>query len=143
MVSVFDSNPSEVIAKAAKKLQEDSTIVMPEWAKVVKTGPGQERLPDSLDWWYFRLASVLRKVYVQGPIGVSKLRNFYGKKKNRGTKPEKFYKASGKIIRTALQQLETAGYVVQAEKGVHKGRIVTPKGRSFLDTVCKKEKKNE
>ena len=144
MGSIYDINPSELIEKAANELKKDKQIEIPEWAMTVKTGPGQERLPDSLDWWYMRSASVLRKIYVKGPIGVSKLRTYYGKKKNRGLKPEKFYKASGKIIRTILQQLETAGLVVQAEKGVHKGRIVSPKGVSFLDKLAKKEEvKNE
>jgi len=60
-------------------------------------------------------------------------------KKNRGVKPEKFYKASGKVIRTILQQLEAEGLIKQVEKGVHKGKIVTPKGRSFLDTLIRKK----
>jgi small subunit ribosomal protein S19e len=144
MGSIYDINPSELVAKAANELKKEKQVEIPEWAMTVKTGVGQERLPDSLDWWYMRSASVLRKIYVKGPIGVSKLRTYYGKKKNRGLKPEKFYKASGKIIRTILQQLETAGLVVQMEKGVHKGRVVTPKGVSFLDNLARKEEvKNE
>ncbi len=144
MASIYDINPSELVAKAAIELKKEKQVEIPEWAKTVKTGAGQERLPDDLDWWYMRSASVLRKIYVKGPIGVSKLRTYYGKKKNRGLKPEKFYKASGKIIRTILQQLETAELVVQMEKGVHKGRILSPKGKSFLDKLArKKEVKNE
>ena len=139
MATVYDTNPSEVIDKAALELKKMKSIQTPDWAKVVKTGPGQERPPQSPDWWYHRSASILRKVYVRGPIGVSKLRNFYGKKKNRGTKPEKFYKASGKIIRTVLQQLEAEGLIKSAERGVHKGRVVTPKGQSFLDTLIRKD----
>jgi len=141
MATVYDTNPSELIKKTAKALQ-GSKVQIPDWAKVVKTGPGQERSPDNDDWWHMRAASILRKVYVRGPIGVSKLRNFYGKKKNRGVKPERFYKASGKIIRTILQQLEAEELIRATEKGVHKGRVVTPKGQSFLDTISK-EQKNE
>ncbi len=137
MATLYDSNPSEIINKAAPELKKMKAIQLPDWAKVVKTGPGQDRPPQDLDWWFYRSASILRKVYVRGPIGVSKLRNFYGKKKNRGTRPEKFYKASGKIIRTILQQLEAEGLITSAEKGVHKGRVVTPKGQSFLDTLIK------
>ena len=50
--------------------------------------------------------------------------------------PEEFRKGSGSVMRKALQQLEKAGYVKQVEKGVHKGRIVTPQGKSFLDKVA-------
>ncbi|MBT3323830.1 30S ribosomal protein S19e [archaeon] len=138
MVTVYDVDPSLLIRDAGEELKEVKEVQKPEWAEIVKTGPGQERLPDDQDWWYFRAASVLRKVYTRGPIGVSKLRTYYGTKKNRGVRPEKFYKASGKIIRIVLQQLEAAGYVQYKEKGVHKGRVITGKGQSFLDNVARK-----
>jgi small subunit ribosomal protein S19e len=137
MATLYDANPSELIVAAAAELKKKKAMQIPDWAKVVKTGPAQERPPEDPDWWYMRSASILRKVYLQGPIGVSKLRNFYGKKKNRGVKPERFYRAGGKVIRTILQQLETDGLVKEAEKGVHKGKVVTPAGRSFLDTVIR------
>jgi len=84
-----------------------------------------------------RTASMLRKIYMKGPIGVSKLRNNYRSKKNRGHKPERVYPASGKITRTIMQQLEKAGLIKFEEKGVHKGRIITPKGKSFMEKLCK------
>ena len=80
----------------------------------------------------------MRKVSLRGPIGVAKLRSMYGTKKNRGVRPERFYKGSGKIVRVILQQLEAEGLVKKVEKGVHKGKIITPKGQSFLDKVIKK-----
>ena len=139
MASAYDINPTELINKAAIGLKKTKGVQIPDWALYVKTGAGKERVPDSVDWWFIRAASILRKVYMRGPIGVSKLRNFYGCKKNRGVKPEKFYKASGKIIRTMLQQLEAEGLIKAVEKGVHKGKVVTPKGRSFLDTLVRKK----
>ncbi|MDP3919092.1 MAG: 30S ribosomal protein S19e [Nanoarchaeota archaeon] len=137
MGKVYDVNPSLLIEMAAEALKKEKLVETPQWAMVVKTGAGQDRLPENPDWWYFRSASILRKIYTKGPIGVSKLRTYYGTKKNRGVKPEKFYKAGGKIIRIVLQQLETAGLVIQIDKGGRKGRIITPKGASFLDKVVK------
>ena len=101
----------------------------------------KERPPMSDEWWYMRTASVLRAVYRLGPVGVSKLRTKYGGRKNRGVKKEHFYKGSGNILRKSLQQLEKAGFVKFAEKGVHKGRIITPKGRAFLDKISTNLKK--
>src|SRR3989338_1228886 len=103
---------------------------------ILKTGMHKERPPVDEDWWYFRSASVLRNIYRFGPVGVSKLRTKYGGKKNRGVKKEHFYKGSGSILRKSLQQLEKAGFVKFAEKGVHKGRVITPKGKSFLDKIA-------
>ncbi|MAG45331.1 MAG: 30S ribosomal protein S19e [Nanoarchaeota archaeon] len=137
MVTIYDVNPSELIKKTSDRLKEIDSIKAPEWAQFVKTGVSKERPPIEKDWWYTRAASVLRKVYVLGPVGVSKLRKKYGGKKNRGHKPERFYKGSGNILRKVLQQLEKAELIKQTERGVHKGRGITPKGKKFLDGIAK------
>lgn len=137
MATIYDENASELINRAGIELKKTKNVKMPDWAHFVKTGVGKERVPDDANWWYFRAGSILRKIYVKGPIGVSKLRNLYGCKKNRGVKPEEFRKASGKIIRVILQQLEAEGFVKAVEKGIHKGKIITPKGKSFLDGLVK------
>ena len=136
MATIYDVDPSELIKKAASSLKNIEHIKESVWAKFVKTGASKERPPIELDWWYARTASVLRKVYILGPIGVNKLRKKYGGKKNRGHKPERSYPGSGNIIRKILQQLEKAELIKYAEKGVHKGRIVTPKGKKFLDRIA-------
>jgi len=133
---MYDVDSQELINKAAEELKKIPEIKPPEWAPFVKTGMHKERPPVKNDWWYMRTASVLRTVYRLGPVGVSKLRAKYGGKKNRGHKKEHFFKGSGNILRKSLQQLEKAGFVKFAEKGVHKGRIVTPKGKSFLDRIA-------
>jgi small subunit ribosomal protein S19e len=107
-------------------------ITPPEWAAYVKTGSHVERAPQDPDWWYVRTASMLRKLYMKGPVGVSRLRKDYGGRKRRGVRPAHFARAGGKIIRSILQQLETAGLVEKANNG---GRVVSAKGRSLLDAM--------
>ena len=136
MTTMYDADAQELIQKAAEELKKITEIKAPAWASFVKTGMHKERPPVDSDWWYLRTASVLRAVYRLGPVGVSKLRTKYGGKKNRGVKKEHFFKGSGNILRKSLQQLEKAGFVKFAEKGVHKGRIITPKGKSFLDKIA-------
>jgi len=135
MPSMYDKGAQETIEKAAEALKKD--ITPPEWAKFVKTSPANKRTPSKDDWYVTRAASILRKIYMRGPLGVNKLRVKYGSKKNRGHKPEMFVRSSGKIIRTILRQLQEKGYIKEEAKGVHKGRVVTPKGRKFLDNVAK------
>lgn len=137
MVSILDVNPNELIEKVAQELKHLEEIKPPKWAPFVKTGHFRQRPPVRSDWWYVRSAAVLRSVYKLGPIGVQKLRTKYGGKKDRGHKSEHFYKASGNLIRKMLQQLEKVGFIKHTQKGVHKGRVVTPKGRSFLAKVTK------
>ncbi len=137
MPTVYDVNSQILIKKAAEELKKVETIKAPEWISYAKSGTFKERPPYDKDFWYMRTASVLRKIYVMGPIGVSKLRNKYGGLKGRGHKPERYYKGSGSIIRKSLQQLEKAGFIQQTIKKGHKGRIVTAKGKKFLDSVAK------
>lgn len=133
---MYDADAQELIAKVADELKKMPEIKPPAWAPFVKTGMHKERPPVADDWWYVRTASLLRTVYRLGPVGVSKLRTKYGGKKNRGVKKEHFYKGSGNILRKSLQQLEKAGFVKFIEKGVHRGRVITPKGKSFLDKIA-------
>ncbi|MBU0929850.1 MAG: 30S ribosomal protein S19e [Nanoarchaeota archaeon] len=137
MVNIYNKDASEIIIKAAEELKKVEEIKAPEWAKYCKTGVSKERPPEDKDWWYKRTASMLRKLYLsKGPIGVSKLKRKYGGKKNRGHKPDRFYSGSSNITRKVLQQLEKAGFAKKAEVGVHKGRIITGKGKSFLDKLA-------
>jgi small subunit ribosomal protein S19e len=85
-----------------------------------------------------RVASVLRKLYVKGPMGVSRLRGEYRSKKNRGVRPEASYKASGKVTRLAVQQLEQLGFVKKTKD--NDGREITPAGVKFLDNLANKVK---
>ncbi len=136
MATVYDVDATALITAAAKELKEQKIIQPPAWAPFVKTGMFKERPPVDADWVYLRAASVLRTVYCMGPIGVSKLRKKYGGKKNRGVGKEHSYMGAGNILRKILQQYEKAGFVKHVQKGVHKGRIVTPKGISFLDKIA-------
>ena len=136
MVSARDVNQQSLVEAAAENLK--SRLAVPEWTSNVKTGSHVERQPDDGDWWYFRSASLMRKIYMDGPVGIQKLRTYYGGLKNRGHKPSKFRKAGGKNIRSALQDLEKAGYVRIDGK---KGRVVTPQGQKFLDGIAKSLKK--
>jgi small subunit ribosomal protein S19e len=45
-------------------------------------------------------------------------------------------RGSGSVIRAALQQLESAGFV----KSVKKGRVIAPKGQSLLDNIAHEAK---
>lgn len=137
MVTVYDVRPEEEIEEVAKELEEREEIEQPDWAKYVKTGVHKERPPEQDNWWFIRTAAVLRQVYVKGPIGVSRLRSVFGGEKDRGHQTEHFYKGSGKIIRTSLQQLEEAGLVEKKESdGRRLGRGLTPEGQSLLDDTA-------
>jgi len=140
MSNVFELNSQEYNLKLAEALKKVPEFKEPEWAQFVKSGPAKERPIDEPDFWYKRTASILRQIYKRKIIGVNRLRTKYGSKKNRGYKPEKFKKAGGKIIRTILQQADTAGFteIAKTIKGVRNkkpGRQLTQKGKEFLEGI--------
>lgn len=132
MVTVYDVEPNKLVRKAADKLKA-MNIAKPEWVGTVKSGSHRERLPQQPDFWYIRMASILRNLYVNGNVGVGKLRSHFGARKIRGVRPEHKRKAGGSIIRKGLQALETAGLVTKKKKG----REIAAAGKKLLDSAAK------
>lgn len=129
--------PQEETAKLAAALKDIPEFQAPEWISFVKSGTSRKRPIEDPDFWYKRSASVLRQIQKKGVVGVSRLRTKYGSKKNRGMQPETFKRASGKILRTILQQADSAGLteIAQDVKGMRSrrpGRQLTPKGKELL-----------
>ena len=133
MTTAYDAPAEALIRRMAEQLRSEYNITAPEWAAWVKTGVHKERQPEDSDWWHVRVAAILRKVYMRGPIGTEKLRSYFGGKRDMKAAPHKSRKGSGAIVRTSLQQLEEAG-LLESIKG--KGRVVTSQGRSFVDAMA-------
>ena len=131
MVTVYDVPPEKLIAKTAAQLKQMDTIQAPDWAEFVKTGMHTEKAPLQQDWWFTRTASVLRKVYLIGPVGSSRLAAEYGGFVDRGSRA---VKGSRAIARRCLIQLEKSGLVAKDKKN---GRVITPKGQALLDKMSK------
>ena len=137
MATLYDVPPEELIEALTETLADEDDIEAPDWAEYTKTGVDRELPPEQEDFWARRAASLLRKVAVDGPVGVNSLRSEYGTSKQGTTRyrvrPHQKTKGSGNIIRTALQQLEDAGYVETSEND---GRRITGEGRSLLDDTA-------
>jgi small subunit ribosomal protein S19e len=138
MTTVYDVPADHIIRRTAEELKKRKEITPPAWAAFAKTGVHKEMPPEDPDWWFTRAAAVLRRVYVDGPLGVERMRSFYGGNKNRGSKPNAFRKGSGSILRKSLQQLEAAGLIIHDKTG----RRVSPAGMSFLDNLSQEVKTN-
>jgi len=133
MTTVYDVPADLLIRKVAEALKSRQEVKPPAWAAFVKTGVHKEMPPEDPDWWYVRSAAVLRRVYVDGPLGVQRMRSFYGGNKDRGSRPNAFRKGSGSILRKALQQLEVCKFIAKDKTG----RKISPEGQAFLDAMAK------
>ncbi|MFB6111879.1 MAG: 30S ribosomal protein S19e [Halobacteriaceae archaeon] len=137
MPTHYDAPTDELLSALAEELATRDAIEAPEWVTYAKTGPGRELPPQQEDFWERRCGSLLRKVAIDGPVGVGALETEYGGVSSGSTRyrvaAEHATDGSGKIIRTALQQLEEVGLVSTA-KG--EGRRITPDGQSLLDRTA-------
>lgn len=120
------------------EFKKEKNLEVPEWASYLKAGVHKEKAWEDPDWFYNRLASTLRKVYVNGPIGISKLSEEYGGRIDRGSQRYHPGKGSRYVIRQMLQTLEKLGYVKKDKKG----RMVSPQGTSILDKASKEVMKS-
>lgn len=134
MVKAYDVPADKLIEKLAEVLKQDPNIKPPGWSKFAKTGSHAERVPLNRDWWYVRCGSLLRKVYLHGPIGLTDLKSDYGGWRQIGYNLAHHRDAGGSSIRKALQQLEAAGYILKVNGS---GRMMTQEGMKRLDNLSK------
>ncbi len=135
MADVRSIEPGKYNAKLADALKEFDEFKKPEWASFVKSGAHKMRPINEPDFWHKRAASILRQFYLNGIVGVGRLRSRYGGRKDYGMAPPHFIKSSGKIVRLIVQQAESAGLVEKA-KGKRAGRQLTSKGKQFLEKAA-------
>jgi small subunit ribosomal protein S19e len=136
MSSVYETPADEYNTKLSEVLKSMPEFKQPEWTFFVKTGVAKKRVPEEEGFWFKRIASILRQIYIHKVVGVGRLRTRYGSKKNRGYKPEKFMKASGKMIRVILQQAEQAGLIEKHNiPGKRAGRKLTQEGIELLEGI--------
>jgi small subunit ribosomal protein S19e len=134
----YDVPASEFIPRLTKYIKDNVDQVQPPaWSSVVKTSTHTQLQPQDPNWWFTRAASVLRKVYIDGPVGIEHLRADYGGRKSLGVRRQHTRKGGGSNIRKILQQLEAAGLV---EKTKTNGRVLTKEGRRVLDKVAAEAK---
>jgi len=132
MAKVYDVPAYNFISKLSEILKTED-IPAPSWIPFVKTGAHAIKPPQNPEWWHIRCASILRKIYLNGPISVNRLRAIYGGGKAIGYGAAHHKDASGAVIRNAIHGLEKLGYVQKAEK---KGRMVTKQGMQKLDKLA-------
>lgn len=134
MTTVYDAPPHALIERLKVELEKSETFAPPDWARFARTGVHTEKSPSQPDWWPRRVAAILRKVYLLGPVGTERLSAEFGGKRDAGSKPYHPRKGSRSVVRGALQQLEEAQYVRKTDN--NRGRVVTPQGQRLLDNLA-------
>ncbi|KAK4755170.1 hypothetical protein SAY87_008927 [Trapa incisa] len=109
--TVKDVSPHEFVKAYAAHLKRSGKVELPHWTDIVKTATFKELAPYDPDWYYIRAASMARKIYLRGGLGVGAFRRIYGGSKRNGSRPPHFCKSSGSIARHILQQLQNMNII--------------------------------
>ncbi|MBP2624634.1 MAG: 30S ribosomal protein S19e [Nitrosopumilaceae archaeon] len=130
MVKVYDVPADLLIDKLSSILKEEE-ILLPKWVPFVKTSSHKKRPPHENNWWYTRCASILRKIYLYGPISINDLRSIYGGNRAIRYSTSNHKDASGSIIRIIVYNLEKLEYVRKTKRG----RMISSSGMKKLDRL--------
>lgn len=130
---VRDISAPTFIKAYAAHLKRAGKLEVPKWVDIVKTGPAKQLGPLDSDWFYIRVASIARHIYMRPGVGVGALKTVHGSAKNNGSRPFHHSRASGAILRKALQALEKLKILEQDPQG---GRRITSEGQRDLDRIA-------
>src|SRR5437016_13134612 len=99
MPTVYEVPTPDLIEKLAKHLKENvGDITPPPCSEYAKTGAHKERPPQNPDWRDYRCASLLRKIYIHGPVGVARLRTAFAALRRAGNRLEKHVPDRGAAV---------------------------------------------
>lgn len=131
--TVKDVDQDKIVQGVALFLKKSGKLKVPDNMDIVKTSKSKELSPYSNDWFYIRCASILRRMYHRGPIGVGAVKKIYGGRQRNGSRPSHFCRADGAVARRAIQALENIKLV---EKHADGGRKLAAQGQRDLDRIA-------
>ena len=103
--TVKDVPAQEFVSALAAHFKKTQKLNVPAWHDLIKTATYKELCPQDPDWYYVRAASVARKIYLRGGIGVGAFQKIYGGAKSNGSRRPHFAKAAAGIHRNILKGL--------------------------------------
>src|SRR2546425_8969652 len=104
MTTAFDVPALPLLERIASHLASEGKVAAPDWAPFARTGVHTEKAPVRKDWWFLRAAAILRKVYILGPIGTSRLSAEFGGSRDGGAPPHPPRKGGRDNVRTPPPQ---------------------------------------
>ncbi|XP_070003457.1 small ribosomal subunit protein eS19x-like [Nicotiana sylvestris] len=102
-----DVSPHEFVKAYAAHLKRSGKMELSEWTDLVMTGKLKELATYDPAWYYIRVASTARKIYLRGGIGVGGFRRIYGGNQRNVNRPRHFYsfvKAHAIAIKVATRK---------------------------------------
>ncbi|OQS54304.1 hypothetical protein EHP00_2220 [Ecytonucleospora hepatopenaei] len=77
------------LVEAISSTLEKEKVELPVHGDLIKTGCGRQYSPYEKNWFYTRMASIVRQAMCKDRVSMTGLAHKYGVRKNRGVKPTK------------------------------------------------------
>lgn len=134
MDAVFQVQPVPLVKAIAEALKQNDQVELPKNHDLIKSGHGRQYSPEDADWFYVRMASIVRQTMCKGKVSLKGLAFRYGNRKNRGVRPTKFAMSSNFVNGSAIDQLKKIGWINYAQKD----NILTEKAKIVLKEIIEK-----
>ncbi|XP_067112646.1 small ribosomal subunit protein eS19-like isoform X2 [Osmerus mordax] len=116
-VTVKDVNQQEFVRALSAFLKKSGKLKVPEWVDTVKLAKHKELAPCDDNWFYTRVASTARHLYLRGGVGVGSTIKIYGGRQRNGVCHAHFSVGSRNVARKVLQALEGVKMVERDPNG--------------------------
>lgn len=115
-------------------LKANTAIKLPKDHDLIKTGSGRQYSPDSPDWFYTRMAAIVRLAMRKGRVSLKGLGSRFGARKNRGVRPSGFTRGSSFVNGAAVAELESIGWFDFSNRE----DILTQTAKAILSDIMEK-----
>ncbi|KAI5170372.1 small subunit ribosomal protein S19e [Pancytospora epiphaga] len=134
MEQVFRVRATPLLQAIEDILKNNEKINLPKDHDLIKTGSGRQFSPEQSDWFYKRMAAIVRQAMCKGRVSLTGLGYRYGNRKNRGVRPSGFARGSNFVNGAAIAELEKIGWFSFSNKD----DILTSEAKAVLGDIVAK-----
>lgn len=134
MEQVYRVKASPLIEAIKETLKNNDAIVLPKDSDVIKTSHGKQQSPEDINWFYVRMASIVRYAMCKGTVSLKGLARKYSCRKNVGVRPSRHARGSEFVIESAIEQLIKIGWFSFSDRR----DILTPAAKEVLGEIMEK-----
>lgn len=131
---IYEVRPERFNAALKSYFKSCNRVALPQDYDIIKTGEGRELAPNDDDWYYMRMAAVVRQIAKNGAVTSEFLASRYGCVKNRGCRPSKYVPAYREIGDSVLENLKNMGWVDLSNTK----DMLTEQGRTVVREIIEK-----
>lgn len=134
MEQAYRVKAAPLIEAIKETLKSKNDIKLPENYDLIKTSHGKQYSPEDPNWFYVRMASIVRTVMCKGSVSLKTLARKHSCRKNGGVRPSRYAKASDFVNASAVEQLIKIGWFNFQSKN----DILTSNAKEVLGEIIEK-----